>query len=65
MMTAHEDAIMSSEEFRKIKNILGWSAVMIGHRLGADARTVRRWANSDGNVPGPVAVAMRGLGGLK
>jgi DNA-binding transcriptional regulator YiaG len=50
---------MTADEFRAALEGLGLSQVAAAQALEVDARTVRRWALGEREVPGPVRVALR------
>jgi DNA-binding transcriptional regulator YiaG len=50
---------MTADEFRAALDGLGLSQVAAAQALEVDARTVRRWALGEREVPGPVRVALR------
>jgi DNA-binding transcriptional regulator YiaG len=50
---------MTAEEFRSAIEVLGLSQLAAAQALEVDARTVRRWALGEREVPGPVRVALR------
>ena len=50
---------MAPDEFRAAIAALGLSQVAAAEALEVDARTVRRWALGEREIPGPVRVALR------
>jgi DNA-binding transcriptional regulator YiaG len=50
---------MTADEFRTAIEALGLSQVAAAQALEVDARTVRRWALGEREIPGPVRVALR------
>lgn len=52
---------MTATEFREIIAALGLSQTAAAGLLGVDARTARRWANGERDVPEPAARFLRYL----
>ena len=52
---------MTPEEFRKIIEKLGLSQIAAARLLGVDARTSRRWASGERDIPPPAARFLRYL----
>lgn len=50
---------MTADEFRDAIEALELSQVAAAQALEVDARTVRRWALGEREIPGPVRVALR------
>lgn len=50
---------LSADEFREALDALGLSQLAAAKALEVDARTVRRWALGEREIPGPVRVALR------
>ena len=53
--------MMTPREFRDNRLALGLSTEQLAERLGVDPRSVRRWQNGHGPIPGPVIIALRFL----
>ena len=51
--------MMTPREFRDHRLTLGLSTEQLAERLGVDPRSVRRWQNGHGPIPGPVIIALR------
>ncbi len=54
-----DDRRMTPQEFRVAREKLGLSVEKLARLLVVHPRTVQRWQNSNQNVPGPVAKAIR------
>lgn len=52
-------APLSADEFRDALDALGLSQLAAAKALEVDARTVRRWALGERDIPGPVIAALR------
>lgn len=52
---------MTADQYRAAIETLGLSQVAAAHLLGVDARTSRRWASGERDVPGPAERFLRYL----
>lgn len=50
---------MTGEEFRAARLALGLTQAELAQDIESDVRTVRRWENSEREIPGPARVAIR------
>lgn len=55
----HPLGMMTKKEYRDALSALSLSQQEVGRLLGVDARTSRRWATGETEVPGPVEVHIR------
>jgi DNA-binding transcriptional regulator YiaG len=53
--------MMTPDEYRTIIERLGLSQVAAAHLLGVDARTSRRWASGERDIPPPAQRFLRFL----
>lgn len=56
---------MTPEQFREAIAALGFNQIEAASALEVDARTVRRWALGEREIPGPVRVALRCMAQLR
>jgi len=64
-LTLRGSFAVSADEFRAAIAALGWSQLETARQLMVDARTVRRWALGEMQVPGPAIVALRCMARLR